>query len=120
MTARTLLAGLVALAAAACGDEVDDRPATLDYITVAILRPSCGTVSCHSTGTMTEDLAFDTIEAARESIESKGLVAPGRPDLSPLVLVMRGIDLQMPPEAPLPDKDIELVERWIAAMPEPE
>jgi hypothetical protein len=116
MRARFPLVGIICLLAA-CGDEVDDRPLTTEYITVAILAPSCGTVSCHSTSAETENLVLETIEGVQEAI-SDGLFVPGRPELSTALLYMKGIEKQMPPEGPLPDKDIELVERWIAAMEE--
>jgi hypothetical protein len=117
MRARFLLVGILGLLVAACGDEVDDRPLTTEYITVAILAPSCGTVSCHSTAAKTEDLVLDTIEGVQEAIDDE-LIVPGRPELSTVLLYMKGIDEQMPPEGPLPDKNIELVERWIESMPE--
>jgi hypothetical protein len=116
MRARIPLVGIICLLAA-CGDEVDDRPLTLEYITVAILVPSCGTVSCHSASAETANLVLDSIEGVQEAIDD-GLIVPGRPDLSPVTLYMRGIEMQMPPEGPLPDKNIELVERWIESMPE--
>jgi hypothetical protein len=118
MRARFLLVGLVCLLAA-CGDEVDDRPLTIEYITVAILAPSCGTVSCHSTSAETENLVLETIEGVQEAIDD-GLIVPGRPELSTVLLYMKGIEEQMPPEGPLPDKDIDLIERWIESMPEAE
>jgi hypothetical protein len=104
---------LCACAAAGCGDEEDDRPASFEYIAVAILRPSCGTASCHSETASIKGYEFDTVESAWEAVNGD-LAVPGEPELSPLTLYMRGIGLQMPPDGPIPETDIQLVERWIA------
>lgn len=45
----------------------------------------------------------------------RNFVAPGQPERSRLLYLLIGeeVPLQMPPDRPLPDGDIDLVERWI-------
>jgi hypothetical protein len=95
--------------AAACGT-TDDRPATLEVVSLTVLAPSCGMVACHSTTTKTEGYAFDTLTSARESL--RGLVSPGDPSRSHLIEVLRS--REMPPDSPMADQDVALVEAWIA------
>jgi len=42
-----------------------------------------------------------------------GLVMAGSADRSQLYRVITGADTIMPPDVPLPDRDISLIERWI-------
>ena len=65
---RSLLIAALACAAG-CTDATDERPATFEYIVTAVLRPSCGTATCHNSMTKRKGLAFDTIEAAKEAFE---------------------------------------------------
>jgi hypothetical protein len=106
------LALVAAVAAAACTQSENNRPATLEYITYAILQPSCAQHVCHSSFRMEKGFAFDTLELSRRALE--GLVIPGDPDNSFLINVLKRTVLRMPYDAPLPDKDIELIETWIA------
>ena len=106
------------LALAACGTTNDDRPKTLDYITVAILAPSCGAAQCHSSFRRSRDYAFDTVAESRDSISTYQLVVPGDPEASLLyqVLVSPGGDgntKRMPYDQPLSDIDVELIHAWI-------
>lgn len=108
------LVGLVALVALAACDQTDnDRPATLEYITLAILQPSCSQYTCHSSYRNTKGYAFDTVEAARRSLQ--GIVDTSDPDpaSSFLYQVLTRTRLRMPYDAPLPQKDIDLIARWI-------
>jgi Planctomycete cytochrome C len=105
-----LLGGL--LAATGCGDEIDDRPATREYIVAAILAPSCGNAACHSSTAKVEGYAFDTQEAAAEALEQ--LVLPGDVQRSRLAQVLRATgESRMPLDSPLPEADIKLIEAWI-------
>jgi Planctomycete cytochrome C len=106
------------LAAGGCGVEEDERPLDLQYIVTTILAPSCGTAACHSSRIKTAGVAFDTLEATREAFNSDALVIEGEPDASGLYFLLVGEtepDERMPKDAPLPDADIELIRRWIAA-----
>ncbi len=115
ITISTLWAALAATFAglSGCGSEQDDRPAKLDYIVVTVLRPACGTASCHSTLTKTAGYAFDTLEAARDAFGDYKLVVPGDPEASKLWKVLVGNKIRMPPDGPIPDADLSLIENWI-------
>jgi len=102
---------VAAVALAGCDTTDNDRPATLEYITEAILQPSCSQYTCHSSYRMEEGYAFDTVKVARESLNR--IVVPGDSQASLLYLVLKRSKERMPLDAPLPDKDIELIQRWI-------
>jgi hypothetical protein len=117
---KSLILLALAVGVAACGEEVDERPASFEYIATAILAPSCGTVSCHSETTHIKDFEFDSVEGAWKAwlfIDGSPTPGPGDPPLnpadSPFIGVLRGFP-QMPPDSPLPEVDIQLIERWIA------
>jgi len=113
------------LLASACGT-ADDRPATLDYITETILGPSCATAQCHSQFRQQVGDIFDTPEAARRSIVVNFLVRyPDQvddPTSSRLIQTLTvgatstlgNGTVRMPFDAPIPDADVELIQRWIA------
>jgi hypothetical protein len=106
---------LILLLAAACAGE-DDRPAVWSYIAPAIIQPSCATARCHSKFTATQGLRFDSADDSYTYLVGGGLVIPYRPQDSRLIYLLRGVEtLRMPPDAPLPDPDIELIEEWILA-----
>lgn len=120
------LAALVALAATTgCGD--DERPATWSYIHAAIIVPSCTTSSCHTdfngiAGVRLADregayaiLVGRTCDASSDQAADGNLVVPGSPEGSRLMHLLRGDDvrLAMPPDRPLSDVDIDLIETWI-------
>lgn len=107
------LAVAAAVASAACSQTDNDRPATLQYITEAILQPSCAQDVCHSSYTRTKGYAFDTVAAARQSLQMPGVVQPTEPESSLLYTVLIRQVKRMPYDAPLPQKDIDLILRWI-------
>jgi hypothetical protein len=126
-----------------CGGE--DRPATWAYISPVILQPNCATGSCHSPAAAVDGLDFSTpdrgyasltklwvwyVNPAREGQPGCGhadgkviceeqfrpLVTPYDPWQSRLVNVLRGRDApRMPPDRPLDEADIRLIEQWILA-----
>ncbi|MEO6773482.1 MAG: hypothetical protein ABI467_10745 [Kofleriaceae bacterium] len=107
------LALVFAIVLAACGTP-DSRPATVEVVALEILAPSCGQVQCHSTTTNQSGYAFDTLAAAKVSLRS--LVGTGGGDRHSLLEVLTSTgDKRMPPDAPLDDDDIALVEAWIHA-----
>ncbi|HEX3477992.1 MAG TPA: hypothetical protein VHT91_23385 [Kofleriaceae bacterium] len=107
------LAVAAVVASAACNQTDNDRPATLQYITEAILQPNCSQDVCHSSYTRTKGYAFDTVAAARQSLSTPGVVNTSEPESSLLYTVLIRQVKRMPYDAPLPDKDIELILRWI-------
>jgi len=104
----TLLAGLVA-----CGTTPDERPVTVEVVALSILAPNCGQVQCHSTTTNLEGYAFDTLDAAKKSLNRLAGTTLANSELVE-VLHADG-DKRMPPDSPLADEDIALVEAWIEA-----
>jgi hypothetical protein len=114
MTRASLFVLLCACSAA------DERPARLAYIQEAIFIPSCATSNCHSTLTRVAGLDLEGLTPGelRAELIFRTLVYAGDPAASPLLGWLRGdegVPVRMPPDAPLPAADIELVERWIAA-----
>lgn len=106
---RLALVGVIALMA--CDQTENNRPATLEYITEAILQPSCAQSVCHSSYTMEQGYAFDTVEIARPSLRQ--IVVPGDSAGSLLYSCLTRPVKRMPYDAPLQDKDIELIKLWI-------
>src|SRR4051794_37428458 len=107
---RPVLVAVVALTA--CSQTENDRPLTVEYITEAILQPSCSQYVCHSSFTRVKSYAFDTVEESRKSLAR--LVTPGSPDSLLLTVLTRTVK-RMPYDSPLPNKDIELIQDWVMA-----
>ena len=121
---------------AACGDETDDRPLELEYLTQAIFAPSCGATQCHSSFTQAARDVFDTPEGVRASLVNNGLIRfdstkydPDNPNQTDLVIWITetvpfggipGSDGKpigrMPYDAPLPNRDVLLIKEWIGAQ----
>jgi hypothetical protein len=99
-----------ALLLAACGT-TDPRPATVEVIATEILAPTCGQVQCHSTTTLQSGYAFDTLAAAKLAL--KPLTTPGGSKFSLLDVLTTTGGKRMPPDSPLDDADIKLIETWI-------
>lgn len=110
----------------ACGG-TDDRPATWSYVHATIIAPNCTTSACHSALSDTAGLNFETRESAyvfltgracddAEGVEPppRNFVTPFQPASSKLMYLLLGTEIiTMPPDVPLPDADIDLVEQWI-------
>jgi hypothetical protein len=107
--ARAVFVVFVALGG--CAQTENDRPATVEYITEAILQPSCGQYTCHSSYRMEKGYAFDTVEAAKRSLVP--IVVRNDPDSSLLFLSLTRTIKRMPYDSPLPNKDIALIRTWI-------
>lgn len=136
------LAAFAALASLA-GCENRQRPATWAYISPVIMQPNCASGSCHSPAAAAAGLDFSTPDRGYSSLTrlwvwvvdpaKKGqpgcgpaagtivceqlfrpLVTPYDPQESRLINVLRGRDApRMPPDRPLDEADIELIEQWI-------
>lgn len=118
--------------AGGCGGE-DDRDPVWRYISPVIIQPNCATSSCHSKGTAVAGLDFSTADDGHVSLltlevapssgavngdvlppRSRPLVQPGNPDQSRVVHLLRAAETRrMPPDRPLAEADIVLIERWI-------
>jgi hypothetical protein len=124
---RAVLPTAAVLALTAC-DGAEDRPSEWSYVHTAILRPSCATAACHSGLSAVGGLDLSTRDSAYTFLTGRvcgappqpgdpagNFVRPGQPESSQLVWMLRGegTALVMPPDVPLPDVEIEIVERWI-------
>jgi hypothetical protein len=108
-------------------DSADERSASWTYLHPAIIVPSCATSGCHakvssiggndlstptSAYTMLVGRTCDAPELPGEPELS--FVRPFDPDGSQLIHMLRGDEtLRMPPDVPLPQVEIDLIERWI-------
>jgi hypothetical protein len=137
--ARTALG--LALAGVACS-KTDDRPAVWTYVSAELFQPNCATASCHSRGRAVAGLDFSdpeggyrsltalevwipdpdgtiggdckTIGAAVYCERDRPLVLAFNPAQSRVVNMLRARGApRMPPDRPLFEADIQLVEAWI-------
>jgi hypothetical protein len=106
--------GLLVLAASCTGDP-GERPATWEYLHPAIVAPNCATSSCHSARVETAGLALDEAGAAYQALIDRRFVVPGDPTSTLMPLLEGDERRRMPPDAPLPAADIELIRAWISA-----
>jgi hypothetical protein len=91
-----------------CGGLEDKRPAKWSFIYATIIQPQCATVNCHSEIAKAGTYDFHTREIACANWGGTTVLkgdAPGRP--------------RMPPDAPLPAPDIELIDLWQETVPAP-
>jgi hypothetical protein len=113
-------AAVLAIAAAGCGSSVDDRPPTWSFISATITEPSCATVNCHSSITAQGDVDLSAREIGYQTLvkNSGGMtyyVYPGYPQYSALVTLLNAEgSTRMPPDNPLSQADIQLIETWIS------
>jgi hypothetical protein len=105
---------LLALAAACAGDPAE-RPATWAYLHPAIVAPSCATSSCHSARVETAGVALDEAAEAYDALLDRRFVVPGDPSSALMALLDGDERRRMPPDAPLPAADVELIRIWIEA-----
>lgn len=104
-----------------------ERSASWSYVHAAILRPACTTASCHGTASSAAGLDLSTPSAAYSYLLGRpcgapehpqdaigNYVFPFQPERSRLLALLRGDRTTiMPPDSPLPDSEIAIVERWI-------
>jgi hypothetical protein len=115
---------VLALACATLGAcvDIDERPASWSYIHATIIEPNCTTSNCHTDITKVAGISFDDPDESYLALAgvacgagtATDLVVAGQPEMSKLMYLLRGVEVPiMPPDVPLPDAEIELVERWI-------
>jgi len=123
---RCLVVAAIALSAFGC-DTAADRPSAWPYVHAAVLRPGCATAACHSKLGSQAGVDLSTPDAAYTLLTGRvcgapelpgspagNLILPGHPESSRLVYLLRGEGGPiMPPDVPLPDAEIEIVEQWI-------
>jgi hypothetical protein len=119
-----------------CGGLDDNRPPEWSYISPAIIQSNCATSSCHSRGAAVAGLDLSTAEAGWKDLREqtlppvrgaptgpmgrssvpRQLVLPGNPGQSRVVNMLRAFGAaRMPPDRPLAEADIRLIEDWILA-----
>ena len=133
---------LAAVGGGACGGP-ENRAATWSYISPVLFQPNCATSSCHSRAAAVAGLDFSDPDRGYRSLtglpiwivnpeatddpgcwnadgtivcdsQFRSLVVPFVPDQSRLVQMLRARNApRMPPDRPLSEADIQLVERWI-------
>ena len=108
-------APLMLVLAAACTGDPAERPATWAYLHPAIVAPSCATSSCHSARVETAGVALDEAARAYDDLIERRFVVPGDPASTLMSLLDGDERRRMPPDAPLPAADIELIRLWIEA-----
>lgn len=109
------VAAALAIMATGCGGAIDDRPARWSFISTTIMEPSCATVNCHSAVTHQGGVDLSARAIGYQSLVDTYFVFPGNPQDSPIVNLMNAVgSIRMPPDNPLPEADIKLIETWIA------
>jgi hypothetical protein len=117
--------GLTALLVSAAGcNDTDERPATWSYISATIIQPNCATSRCHSEGSNVAGLRLETADRGYQDLTEHGHLAGDDPDKTNLMSRLNGsylnngkvVEVQrMPIDEPLPQADIDLVRKWLAA-----
>lgn len=121
---RSGATAVLALACATLGAcvDIDERPASWSYIHATIIEPNCTTSNCHTDITKVAGISFDDPDESYRALAgvtcgggtAYDLVVAGQPETSKLMYLLRGDEVPiMPPDVPLPDAEVELVERWI-------
>ena len=111
-----VVAAALAIVVSGCNGTSDDRPPTWSFISATIMEPSCATVNCHSAITHQGGVDLSARAVGYQSLVPTYFVFPGNPQDSPVVNLMNAVgSIRMPPDNPLPEADIQLIESWIAA-----
>jgi len=125
VTPRPVLVALAAALAVGCGAEEDEREPLWPYISAVIIQPNCATSSCHSKGAAAASLDLSNVDRGYADLLGDGrstsvtptarpMVVPGNPGQSRVVNMLRASGARrMPPDRPLAEADIQLVEIWI-------
>lgn len=85
-----------------------------DSQVLPILQSRCYACHSHSSGSLEGDLALDWKSGWSTGGASGPAVVPGKPDESILVAAIRRQSFEMPPDEPLPAREIEVLGKWIA------
>ena len=115
---RLLLAvTAAAMSVLGCGGETDDRPKDWSFISATIVEPSCATVNCHSEVAQRAGVDLHDSDTGYRDLVDRRFVIPGdQTGSSALLNLLRGRgSLTMPPDAPIPEADIALIDEWIKA-----
>ena len=109
-----LLVVAAVVAAIGCGSAVDDRPHKWSFISATIVEPSCATVNCHSQLAARAGVDLHDRATGWHDLTTRMFVNPTTPEQSEILFLMRAQGAtRMPPDVPLPEADIVLIENWI-------
>ncbi len=127
LAAVAALAALTIAASAGCGGtNYDQTKEKWSFISATIIEPSCATVNCHSAITKQSGLDLSSSEIGYKmlvgTMTDAGtidggtyFVYPDYPQYSLLITRLNAVgSLRMPPDNPLPQADIALIEKWIS------
>jgi hypothetical protein len=114
---RSVLVFAAAAALIGCGSATDDRPQKWSFISAAITEPSCATVNCHSEVAKRAGVDLHDRATGWTTLTTRGftrLADPMDPRSAPVLFLMRAQGTErMPPDVPLPEADILLIQDWI-------
>ena len=91
-----------------CGSLEDERPTKWSFIYATIIQPQCATVNCHSEIAKAGDYDFHDRDLACKQWGGTQVLKSDSGDRP-----------RMPPDGPLPQADIELIDAWEATLPTP-
>jgi len=110
-----VVVGAVVAALAGCGTAADDRPPQWSFISPAIVEPSCATANCHSALAQRAGVDLSTPKVGYQTLTDRHFVVGSDTAQSSLLFLLRAQGTnRMPPDFPLPEADIALIEHWIA------
>lgn len=96
------------------GDTTDDSTAFFENEVRPVLVSRC--IQCHGPKKSESGLRLDSLAAATKGGDSGAAIIPGKPDESLVVQAILQVDgLEMPPNSKLPEREIEVLVRWIRA-----
>lgn len=109
-----VVAAALSIVVGGCNGDTDDRPARWSFISATIAEPGCATVNCHSSITHQGGVDLSARQIGYQSLVPTFFVFPGDAQDSPVVNLMNAEgSIRMPPDNPLPEADIVLIEQWI-------
>jgi hypothetical protein len=118
ISGRRLALVVAAAALIGCGGANDPRPPRWSFIAPTIIEPSCATVNCHSEVAQRAGVDLHDRATGYTDLTTRNFVVPNIPDSwdsSALQYLLNGQGaLRMPPDAPLPNVDIALIQEWIS------
>jgi hypothetical protein len=97
---------LLVVGVVGCGSLKDERPAKWSFIYATIIQPQCATVNCHSDIAKKGGVDMHDLDSACAQWGGTQVLKSDS-----------GSRPRMPPDAPLPAPDIELIDLWQVTPP---
>ncbi|MCA9000010.1 MAG: DUF1549 domain-containing protein, partial [Planctomycetaceae bacterium] len=104
---------MISFCVTACQAEEAQSVEFFEREVLPILKSQCYGCHSHASGTMEGQLALDWKSGWETGGESGPAIVPGKPDESLLIEAVRRESFEMPPDAPLPEAEIEILVQWI-------